>query len=237
MTSIELSQVSFDHGNQILDSIDLSIEKGEFVILMGPNGSGKSTLLKLINGSLSPSSGQARVAGLNLSGRAAHIVSQKVATLNQNLEQSTFTELSVLSNMILALSRSRLNMRKPQIEAYLTSFCPLLAERLDVQVGNLSGGQRQSLALAMCFANHPEILLLDEHTSALDPRAAAIVMRLTHDHVKETRLTTVMITHSLDQALQFGTRLIAMNEGKIVADLKGSKKLALSKEELIQLVF
>lgn len=225
-------------GQRIIDALDLVIYGGEFVILVGPNGSGKSTLVKILNGSLKPTGGQILLESQNLSGWPVHKIAHLVATLTQDLRHSTFSELSVLMNMELALTRSLMPQQsKNQIASYLATFNPSLAERLDILAGHLSGGQRQSLALAMCFAHTPKILLLDEHTSALDPKAANALMNLTNLHVREKKLTTIMITHSLEHAMMFGDRLVAMGEGKVVADISGASKAALSKDDLIRLAY
>lgn len=238
--AIILDRVEYCHHEQkILQSIDLGILEGDFVIVIGPNGSGKSSLLKLINGTLKPTSGHIIIDQQNIAGWPVHAIAHKVATLTQDLHHSTFSELTVEMNLDLALSRAetKQSIKSREKADYLASFNKTLKERLKTPVEKLSGGQRQALALAMCFAHTPKVLLLDEHTSALDPKAASALMELTHIHVKEKNLTTLMVTHSLDQAMQFGNRLIALNEGKIIADLRDSDKTALTKNQLISLAY
>lgn len=236
--AIELRNVSFKRfEQQILHSLSLRVATGEFVVLIGPNGSGKSTLAKVINGLIKPSTGEVCIAGMNIVGRPIYEIANRVATLTQDLHHSTFSELSVAMNMQLALSRGaseeKCSKNHSWIVDYLGTFNQTLGARLDVQAGQLSGGQRQALALAMCFAHRPEVLLLDEHTSALDPKAAQNLMVLTNAHILKEGLTTIMITHSLEHALEYGSRLIAMNEGRVVLDVKGAEKAALTKNELI----
>jgi len=236
---IEIRDLSFTRFDQkIIRNINLTIYEGEFIVLVGPNGSGKSTLIKIINSLIKPNTGQVLLGKENLVGKPVHKVAQHVATLTQDLQHSTFSDLSVLMNMELALTRSlKPNVARAQISTYLRSFNPLLAERLDILAGHLSGGQRQSLALAMCFAHTPKVLLLDEHTSALDPKAADALMELTNIHVREKKLTTIMITHSLDYAMKYGDRILAMGEGEIVADISNPLKSKLTKDDLIKLAY
>ncbi len=235
---LEIKNLSLSlFGQQILRELTLSIAEGEFVILVGANGCGKSSLIKMINGLLQPSSGSVFINNKNLKGIPVYEVAKKVSTLTQDLNHSTFGELSVYTNMILAQSRSSISLNKDQIANYLGTFNKSLCERMDVETKSLSGGQRQALALAMCFAHRPKILLLDEHTSALDPKAAEYLMERTFEHVSNEKLTTLMITHSLDHALRFGTRLIAMKEGSIVLDIKNGEKASLTKSSLINLAY
>lgn len=221
---------------KILNGIDLSVGEGEFIILIGPNGSGKSTLLKAINGTIDVS-GRIVIDGNAITQKSMHEIGQKVATLTQDIRHSTFSDLTVKINLLLAFTRSSTKLSDRKCTNYLASFNKVLAERQHVLAGHLSGGQRQALALALCFAHTPRILLLDEHTSALDPKAAAWLMEVTNVHVREKNLTTIMVTHSLDHALAYGNRLIVMNEGRIVTDLKGEEKAALSKQDLVSFAY
>jgi putative ABC transport system ATP-binding protein len=236
---LEIQGVSLSRqGQPILRSIDFSLRSGEFVVLLGPNGSGKSSLLKVINGLMRADSGHVLIDHKNIAGLLVHEIAKDVCTLTQDLRHSTFSELSVLINMMLAQSRKAIRqMPLSELAAYLATFNKSLPERLNVESGLLSGGQRQALALAMCFAHHPRLLLLDEHTSALDPKAAEHLMAMTNEHIIKENLSTIMITHSLEQALRFGTRLIAMKDGCVVADLSAKEKASLSKRDLIDLAY
>ena len=236
--ALRIKNLCFERFEQkILNNINLTIYEGEFVILVGPNGSGKSTLMKILNSSLKASSGHVFLQEKNLNKYPVYKTAQWVATLTQDLRHSTFGELSVLMNIELALSRNKNYLSRIKIADYLASFNPTLASRLDILAGNLSGGQRQALALAMCFAHTPQVLLLDEHTSALDPKAADFLMALTNTHIREQKLTTIMITHSLEHAMAYGDRLIAMAEGHVRADISAEAKNRLSKDELIKLAY
>lgn len=238
-TALEIRDLSFTRFEQnIIRNINLNIYEGEFVVLIGPNGSGKSTLIKIINSLVKPNTGQVLLGTKNLIGEPVYKVALHVATLTQDLAHSTFSDLSVLMNMQLALTRSSgPRQARAHIANYLSTFNPLLSERLDILAGHLSGGQRQSLALAMCFAHTPKVLLLDEHTSALDPKAADALIELTNAHVRAKKLTTIMITHSLEYAMKYGDRILAMGEGKIVADISGPEKKLLSKDDLMRLAY
>lgn len=241
---IELSQIEFSHYEQkIIDSLNLTIRSGEFVILIGPNGSGKSSLLKILNGLVKPNSGRVLIDDREITGQPLHTIARQISTLTQDLNHSTFSDLTVRENIQLASEReygrqSRLNSAQEQeLVTYLDGFNLSLATKLNVPAARLSGGQRQALALAMSFIYLPKVLLLDEHTSALDPKAAADLMELSSDHIRNQRLTAVMVTHNLDHALQYGSRIIALNHGSIMADYSGLKKAALVKSDLIELVY
>lgn len=233
--ALEINNISFSRYEQeILHSLFLKVDPGEFVVLVGPNGSGKSTLAKVINGVVRPNSGEVLIGDKNIVDWPIYKRAALVSTLTQDLHHSTFSELSVAMNMDLALKRSDDKKSREQLISYVNSFNKSLGDRLDVKAGHLSGGQRQALALAMCFAHRPEILILDEHTSALDPKAAHSLMALTNAHIKKEKLTTIMITHSLEHALLYGSRIIAMNEGRVNLDLSGEAKAALTKNDLIE---
>lgn len=230
----ELNYQRFEQ--KIINSLDLSLFEGEFVILVGPNGSGKSTLLKILNGHIKPNSGYVSLDGKEILSMPVHKIARSIATLTQDLQHSTFSELSVRMNINLALSRKSAK-RIDNLADYVGSFNSMLASKLDIPCGHLSGGQRQSLALAMCFAHTPRVLLLDEHTSALDPKAANALMARTYEHVRKNNLTTLMITHSLDHAIQFGDRILVIVEGKIVEDKRGAEKASLTRDQLINLAY
>lgn len=239
---IELKNLSLKRQEQqILDSITLSINKGDFIVLVGPNGSGKSTLVKILNGLIKPDEGEIFIDSLKISGLSVFEIAKNVSTLTQDLKNTSFSELSVVENMKLALSRNlplaKKLQRPEEMTSYLQAFNQDLGQKLHVSVENLSGGQRQALALAMCFAHHPDLLLLDEHTSALDPKASDKLMRLTNEHIKAENMTSIMITHSPEHALKYGNRLIALNEGRIYVDLKSHEKSMLTKNELLDLAY
>jgi putative ABC transport system ATP-binding protein len=221
----------------ILDDVNLVINDGDFIMLVGPNGSGKSTLMKVLNGMIRANRGRVMLKGQRINDWPVHVIAQHVATLTQDVQQSTFSELTVAMNMELALKRGEKDQKKGETIEYLANFSDSLTERLNISAGKLSGGQRQALALAMCFLHKPDVLLLDEHTSALDPKAARHLMNVTADFVEKSNVTTVMISHNLDQVLAHGNRLIVLNQGQVVADLDAEAKGKLSMQELIAFAY
>jgi putative ABC transport system ATP-binding protein len=221
----------------IIDRLDVVINEGDFVMLIGPNGSGKSTLMKVLNGTIKPNQGQVVLRAQKINNWPVHEIAQHIATLTQDIHNSTFSELTVAMNLDLALKRGPHGSALKDKMAYLANFSESLKERLTIAAGKLSGGQRQALALAMCFAHKPKVVLLDEHTSALDPKAARALMQITGDFVKRSNVTTVMISHNLEQVLAYGNRLIVLNQGRIAADFDAQAKQKLSIQELIALAY
>lgn len=211
---IKLEQVSYRVPNMdraILDNVSLSINQGDFIVILGSNGSGKSSLLKTLNKTVKPQSG--------------HIVreAKRIATLGQSIDHSTYASLTVAENCRM-VSKKKL----PEVAVTLQRFHPDLPHKLNTPTGRLSGGQRQGLALALCLLSEPDLLLLDEHTSALDPKIAKAIMEIT---ASIEGVTIAMTTHSLDDALTHGNRLIVMRSGQIVLE---SKKEAITKQDLLK---
>jgi len=224
----------------ILEEVSLEIYPGDFVILLGSNGSGKSSLIKVINGLSKPTSGTITLENQELADQPIHKRAQSIVTLTQDLNLSTFSQLTVLENCLIALHRKKrvsfaisVKKKRREIEAYLAAYSPKLAQALDEPVASLSGGERQTLALAMSLCKTPSLLLLDEHTSALDPVMAAKLMALTSKVAKERAITTLMTTHNLDDALCYGNRLVVMRRGQLIHDFKEPEKQALTKADLM----
>lgn len=221
----------------ILDNICLDLHSDDFIILLGSNGSGKSSLLKLINGHLLPSKGDILLHGQSIVKKPIYKRAQSIATLSQDLSISTFGHLSVLDNCKIAMYRyntfslSR-SQEKAKISAYLSSFHPHLQEKLHQRTACLSGGERQALALAMALCHTPSFLLLDEHTSALDPGMAEKILHLTHTKIMEKKIPTIMTTHRLEDGLLYGNRIIALDQGRVVLDVSKEEKRALTYEKL-----
>lgn len=224
-----------------IDHLNLQIEDGEFVTIIGSNGSGKSTLLNLIAGSLEPDEGQIILDGDNIVKMRNHRRSRFIGRVFQDPNMGTIGDMMVEENMFLAFRRGksttlRWGLKKKQRIAFAEMLKPLgleLENRLGERMKNLSGGQRQSITLTMATMNTPRLLLLDEHTAALDPETAKIVMRITNDIVSKSHLTTIMVTHNMKDALRYGNRLIMMADGKIVFDCQNDVKKSLSVEDLI----
>ena len=228
---------------QLFRELNLDCPAGQFVVVIGSNGSGKSTLLNLIAGTLRPQSGEVVLHGSPLTGQRDYKRARRIGRVMQNPLEGTCPGLSIAENLRLAENRrqpalsrhglSRLralrglhpNRRdKHRYRELLEQLGLPLADRLDNLVGQLSGGQRQTISLVMATLGNPQLLLLDEHTAALDPRAEAQVMTLTDRLVRQLGTTALMVTHSLEQALSFGDRLVMLHEGEIVGDWSAKER-------------
>jgi putative tryptophan/tyrosine transport system ATP-binding protein len=240
----ELRKVFFPGtANQVvaLDRIDLAVPSGQFVSIIGSNGSGKSTLLNATAGTFSLSAGAVELDGRDVSRLAEHVRSRFVGRVFQDPRAGTAPSMTIEENLAIALMRSRRSglrrgVTKKRRAVMREQLAPLgmgLEERLGAEVNKLSGGQRQALSLVMATVAEPRLLLLDEHTAALDPKVAATIMELTGAIVAEKRLTTLMVTHNMELALRWGDRLIMMHAGRIVLDLDHKQKSTLNVSDLI----
>lgn len=226
-----------------LDHVSLHLDPGDFVCVLGSNGAGKSTLLNAVSGTLPIDEGSIILDGMDLSKKAEHIHSRHIGRLFQDPMKGTAPDMSIMENLGLAYSRGkRMSLskaiRKKDHQYFFERLKALnlgLEERMTQPVGLLSGGQRQALTLLMSTIVTPKLLLLDEHTAALDPKTAAAVMDLTQRIIEEHSITTLMITHNLRQALEYGNKTIIMNEGRIVAMLEGEQKRNMSVQQLLEL--
>ena len=215
-----------------LDHVSLHLDRGEFVCVLGTNGAGKSTLLNAVSGTLSADSGTITLDGMDLTRQPEHKRARYIGRLFQDPMKGTAPDMSIVENLGLAYSRgkrmtlSRAIQKKDRqlFHDRLSQLGLGLEDRMNQPVGLLSGGQRQALTLLMATIVTPKLLLLDEHTAALDPNTAAQVMKLTDQIIHENQITTLMITHNLRQALEYGTKTLIMNEGKIVRVLEGEEK-------------
>ena len=225
-----------------LDSVSLSIADGDFVVVIGSNGSGKSTLLNTISGQLRHDGGSISVAGAEVSDEPEHVRAALIARVLQDPLRGTLPSMTIEENLALADMRHRgrtlapalTDSRRKRFVEALAGFGLGLEARLASVVGLLSGGQRQVLALAMAVLNAPRVLLLDEHTAALDPRTADLVMQSTVTAVRGARLTTLMVTHNMQHAIDYGNRLVMMDSGKVRLDLSGAEKSSLTVAELVR---
>jgi len=223
-----------------LQGIDLTLAPGEFVTVVGSNGAGKSTLLNAVAGVIAPDRGRIALGGTDITRQSEVERAGRIGRVLQNPLAGTAPSLSIAENLTLALARGRSRgLRWAITAAKLKRFAEELAslglgleKRLQDRVGLLSGGQRQALSLLMATLQRPDVLLLDEHTAALDPRTAELIADLTNRWVREHRLTTLMITHNLEQAIQLGDRLIMMHEGRVLFAVSGPEKQGLTVEGL-----
>lgn len=228
----------------ILDEINYTLFKGESVVILGGNGSGKSSLIRLINQSHPLSQGSIEFNQKPLTQWKASEFSRLVTTLAQNTAQSLFYDLTVLENCMLWETRFKskklgfcVGEERKYYKDYLRQFHEHLGLSLDTRVQCLSGGEKQALLLALCLQKPPLLLLLDEHTSALDPHQARHIMSCTHEMTKKLGITTIMTTHHLDHALEFGDRLIAIKEGKVIFKSDYEEKKQLTREHLLKLCY
>ncbi len=225
-----------------IEYVDLNVNEGDFVTVVGSNGSGKSTLFNLIAGTYPVTGGKIFLDGKDVTNKAEYKRAFTIGRIFQDPTKGTAAKMSIEDNMITALSKGMkglkmsLNSAKRSLfRQELTQLSMGLEERLKDNVGLLSGGQRQALTLLMTVLSRPKMLLLDEHTAALDPRNAQIVMDLTTKFIQQYRLTTLMVTHNMQHAIDFGNRLIMMDSGKIILDLKEEEKKNLTVPKLVEM--
>ena len=225
-----------------LEGVDLAVEPGGFVVVIGINGSGKSTMLNAIAGSVALDRGVVRIAGQDVTRWPEHRRAALIGRVFQNPFSGTAPHLTVAENLAIASQRGRRrgifqrragSARRAQLAEQLANMGLGLEHRLDTPVGVLSGGQRQALTLLMATVVRPSLLLLDEHTAALDPRSAEQVLRLTEETVARDHLTTLMVTHSMHQAVRLGDRLLLVHRGRIIEDISGTRKRRLRMEDLL----
>ena len=224
-----------------LQGVDLTIEDGSFVIVIGTNGSGKSTLLNAIAGTFLVDSGSIHIEGQDVTRWPEHRRARFIGRVFQNPFSGTAPNLSIAENLALAARRGRPRGFGWALESKMTAKMREtvrnlkmgLEDRLDNAIGSLSGGQRQALTLLMATWLKPKLLLLDEHTAALDPKSADQVIKLSDDIISRETLTTLMLTHSMQQAANLGDRLIMMHRGNIVHDLRGAEKRRLRADDLL----
>lgn len=226
-----------------LNGIDLEVPMGQFVSIIGSNGSGKSTLLNTIAGMYPVSSGCVLLDGVDVTRQREFQRSRLIGRVFQDPTAGTAPSMTIEENLAISFMRDRrsglrlgvTNRRRESMRMHLEPLGMGLEHRLKAQVNKLSGGQRQAMSLLMATESEPSILLLDEHTAALDPKVAATIMDLTAKMVSERGLTTLMVTHNMELALRYGERLIMMHEGRVVLDLGPAEKEALQVSDLIEM--
>jgi putative ABC transport system ATP-binding protein len=225
-----------------LNNVSLTLEKGEFVTVIGGNGSGKSTLLNCVAGVHEVDEGSIHIDGVNVTNASEHKRAAILGRVFQDPMVGTASNMGIEENLALALRRGQRRglawgISNKERELYREILKPLelgLENRLGIKVGLLSGGQRQALTLLMATIKKPKLLLLDEHTAALDPKTAAKVLNISDRIIKENNLTTLMVTHNMRDAIRHGNRLIMMYEGQIVLDIGSEEKQNLTVEDLLR---
>ncbi len=226
-----------------LDHLNLELKNGDFVTVIGGNGAGKSTLLNAIAGVWRPDSGTIEIDGIDVTGMPEHKRAQFLGRVFQDPMKGTSPDMEIAENLAIASRRGMKRKFVPGVKKadraryreLLKSLELGLEDRLSAKVGLLSGGQRQAVTLLMATMNRPRLLLLDEHTAALDPKTAAKVLELTDQIVHKHQLTTLMITHNMKDAIAHGNRLIMMHEGRVIIDVSGEEKKKLTVEQLLGL--
>ena len=224
-----------------LDGLEFHMKEGDFVTVIGSNGAGKSTLLNAISGTWPVDSGSIIIGGSDVTGLPDYKRAAFIGRVFQDPMMGTAPDMWIEENMALALRRGERRtlkwmITKEERELFREKLSELglgLEDRLKVKVGMLSGGQRQALTLLMATLKKPKLLLLDEHTAALDPATAAKVLELSDKLVQENNLTTLMITHNMKDAIKHGNRLIMMDNGRIILDISGEEKQKLTKQDLL----
>ncbi|UCD27347.1 MAG: ATP-binding cassette domain-containing protein [Planctomycetota bacterium] len=223
-----------------LQGVNLIVEPGSFVCVIGTNGSGKSTLLNAIAGTFGLDTGSVRIDGSDVTHWPEHRRASFIGRVFQNPFTGTAAGMTIAENIVLALRRGQSrglrlalnrNLRN-EIKGRVRRLNLGLEERLDDSIGTLSGGQRQALTLLMATWIKPRLLLLDEHTAALDPKSAKQIVTLSREIIERDNLTTIMVTHSMQQAVQLGDRLIMMHQGRIISDYRGEDKKRILTNEL-----
>ena len=224
-----------------LEAVDVTIDQGSWVIVIGTNGSGKSTLLNAIAGTFFVDSGNINLAGREVTRWPEHERAKLIGRVFQNPFSGTAPNMSIAENLAMAARRGQRRglgwtLRSNSLNEFMIGVARLnmgLEDRLDNFIGSLSGGQRQALTLLMATWLKPKLLLLDEHTAALDPKSADQVIKLTEEIINRDKLTTLMVTHSMQQAAHLGDRLIMMYRGRIIHDFRGAEKRRLRAEDLL----
>ena len=236
-------QIKTANEKHVLKDLSLTVNKGDFISFIGGNGSGKSTLLNSIAGVFPVEKGQMQLEETNLSKLSEEERAKDIARVFQDPMMGTAPRMTVAENLAIAFNRGgkrglgrTLNSENYQYFEKLLSDVGLnLEEKLDTEVGLLSGGQRQVIALLMATIKKPKLLLLDEHVAALDPKATEQVMKTTEERINEADITSLMVTHNMQHALDYGNRLIMMDNGKIVIDVAGEEKSGLTVPDLVNL--
>ena len=227
----------------LFDNFNFTVKGGEFVSVVGSNGSGKTSMLNIICGSIPVSDGEVLIDGNNVNNLPEFKRYRMIGRVYQNPSAGTCPNMTILENMSLADNKGKCfglsfgvnNTRKEFYRSQLSSLGLGLEDKLDVKLGALSGGQRQAVSLLMATMTPIDFLILDEHTAALDPKTAEIIMELTDKVIKEKNLTAIMVTHNLRYAVEYGTRLIMMDKGNIILDKQGEEKQNVKVDDILNI--
>lgn len=226
---------------KVFEGLSLTLKEGDFVTVIGGNGAGKSTMLNVVSGAIIPDEGTVTIDGVDVTRLPEHKRAKYIGRVFQDPRMGTATDMWVEENMSIADSRGmrrglRWAITNKDREKYKQQLALLdlgLEDRLSTKMGLLSGGQRQAVTLLMATMRKPKLLLLDEHTAALDPKTAAKVLEITDKLITENNLTALMVTHNMKDAIAHGNRLIMMNAGKVIIDVSGEEKKKLTVETLL----
>ena len=227
----------------LFDDFNLTVKDGEFVSVVGSNGSGKTSMLNIICGSIPVSAGDVLIDGKSIKSLHEYERYRHIGRVYQNPAAGTCPSMSILENMSLADNKGKRyglsfgvnNARREYYREQLSTLGLGLEDKLNVKMGSLSGGQRQAVSLLMATMTPIEFLILDEHTAALDPHTAEIIMELTDKIIREKHLTAIMVTHNLRYAVEYGTRLLMMDRGHIILDKSGEEKQKATVDDLLEI--
>ena len=246
MLSIKNVNKTFNIGtineNKVLNNVSLTLETGDFVTVIGGNGAGKSTILNMIAGVYPVDSGSITLDGVDITNLPEHKRAKYIGRVFQDPMKGTAADMEIQENLAMANRRGKKRglswgITKAESKHFYEIVKKLdlgLEERLSAKVGLLSGGQRQALTLLMATIQKPDVLLLDEHTAALDPKTAKKVLDITQQIIEEQNLTAIMVTHNMKDAITIGNRLVMMYEGKVIYDVKGEEKSKLKVDDLLK---
>ncbi len=244
---IELQNIDMIFGmgtpdeNHVLNDLSLNVNKGDFITIIGSNGAGKSTLFNVISGKYSPTSGRVIFQEGDVTSQPEYKRARYIGRIFQDPLLGTAGNMRLEDNMVITMKKGfkglKISLNHQLREKFRDELIPLdmnLENRLSDNVGTLSGGQRQALTLLMTVLSQPEILLLDEHTAALDPKNAAKVLELTCHFIEKYQLTAMMVTHNMQQAIDYGNRLLMLDKGQVIFDVSGEEKKKLTVDLLVK---
>ena len=225
----------------LFDHFNLTVDEGEFISIVGSNGSGKTSMLNIICGSIPVEAGQVLIDGTDITHQREHKRYARIGRIFQNPAMGTCPDMTMLENLSLADNKGKpfglsRGVNHKRVDYYREKLAELklgLEDKLDVKMGALSGGQRQAVALLMTTLSPLDFLILDEHTAALDPRTAEIIMELTDKIVRQQKLTAMMVTHNLRYAVEYGSRMLMLDRGHIVLDKRGEEKQRLKVDDIL----